>query len=269
MNSHRQARRNSISLVPRHWGMLVRATLGDLKRRYAGSLLGIGWTVLTPFVLLTIYTVVYLVIFQVKARNLTPIEYTLLIFSGLVPFLMTNESIISAVNSIVANQAVLANTVFPVDLLPVKSVLASQATMTVGMSSILIMLVLTRSMSWTVLLLPFIWMFHILAIIGFTWILSLANLALRDISNIITLGMVAVMVVTPIAYTREMVPANLKLVLLVNPMAYFVLAYQDILIRGRIPETGTMVFIVAFSTGLFLLGGWFFHRMKQVMLEYV
>lgn len=265
----RQAKKNSIYLIPRHWGMLIRATLGDLKTRNAGSLLGIGWSILTPFVLLVIYAVVYLVIFRVRVPNLTPVKYVLMIFSGLVPFLMTNEAIISAINSIVANRAILANTVFPVDLLPVKSVFSSQVTMLVGMSATLIALILTGNISWVALCLPVIWLLHILAVIGFAWIFSLANLALRDISNIITLGMVAIMVLTPIAYTREMVPANLKMLLFINPLSYFVLAYQDVLVIGRMPELGTIVFIIVFSVGLFLLGGWLFHRMKPVMLEYV
>lgn len=269
MNSKTEKGRSSIYLIQRHWGMLARATLGDLKSRYAGSILGIGWTLLTPFVLLGIYTVIYLVIFQVRAPNLTSVRYVLLIFSGLVPFLMTNEAITFAVNSIVANRAILTNTVFPVDLFPVKSVLSSQITMIVGMFSILAVLILTREITWVILFLPFIWIFHILAILGFAWILSLVNLALRDIGNIINLGMVVIMVITPIAYTREMVPENLKMLLLLNPLAYFVLAYQDILVMGRIPEAGAVVFIVLFSVGSFLLGGWLFYRLKQVMLEYL
>lgn len=256
-------------MIPLYWRMLIQATLGDLKRRYAGSLLGIGWTILTPFVLLVIYAVIYLVIFQVRAPNLTPVKYVLLIFSGLVPFLMTSEAITTAVNSIVANQAILTNTVFPVDLLPVKSVFSSQITMIVGILATLVALIFTRDISWAVLLLPIIWLFHIIAIIGFAWICSLVNLALRDIGNVINLGMVVIMVLTPIAYTREMVPPNLKLLLLVNPLAYFVLAYQDVLVMGRTPELGTIAFIVVFSLGLFLLGGWLFYRMKQAMLEYV
>ena len=249
--------------------MLIRATFGDLKTRYAGSILGVGWTILTPFVMLVIYAVIYLVIFKVRVPNLTPVKYVLLIFSGLVPFLMTSEAITSAVNSIVANRAILTNTVFPVDLLPVKSVFSSQITMLVGMSFTLLTLIVTRDLSWVVFLLPVIWIFHVLAIIGFSWILSLINLGFRDIGNIINLGMVVLMVLSPIAYTREMVPASLKLMLLINPLAYYILAYQDILVTGRIPETGTIAFIIIFSTGAFLFGGWLFYRLKQVMLDYV
>ena len=270
MNANRlRTKKNSIYLISRHWGMLVRATLGDLKTRYAGSILGIGWTILTPFVLLAIYAVIYLVIFQVKAPNLTPVKYVLLIFSGLVPFLMTSEALTFAVNSIVANRAILTNTVFPVDLFPVKSVFSSQVTMTVGMSCTLLALIFTGNISWAALLFPLIWICHILAIVGLAWMLSLANLALRDIGNIINLSMVVIMVLTPIAYTREMVPESLRVLLLVNPLAYFVLAYQDVLVMGRLPDVWTIGFILIFSAGLFLLGGALFYRMKQVMLEYL
>lgn len=269
MKSKIRNRNSSVFLIYRHWNMLVRATLGDLKTRYAGSVLGVGWIILTPFILLAIYALIYLVIFQVRVPGLTPVKYVLLIFSGLVPFLMTNEAITSAVNSIIANRAILANTIFPVDLLPVKSVLSSQITMLVGISCTVAVLILTKDISWFALLTPVIWVFHILAILGLAWMLALANLALRDIGNVISLMMMVIMVMTPIAYTREMVPENLRLLLLLNPLAYFVLAYQDILVLGRFPEMSTIAFIIVFSIGSFVAGGWLFHRMKKVMLEYI
>ena len=51
------------------------------------------------------------------------------IFSGLVPYLMTAEALVAGVTSVIANKSVLSNTVFPIDLTPVKAVLTSQATM--------------------------------------------------------------------------------------------------------------------------------------------
>jgi lipopolysaccharide transport system permease protein len=133
----------------------------------------------------------------------------------------------------------------------------------------LLALIFSGNFSWAALLFPLIWICHILAIVGLAWMLSLANLALRDIGNIINLSMVVIMVLTPIAYTREMVPESLRVLLLVNPLAYFVLAYQDVLVMGRLPDVWTIAFILIFSAGLFLLGCSLFYRMKQVMLEYI
>src|SRR5260370_23455236 len=82
-----------------HRHILLRVTRNELVARYAGSVLGVGWALLTPLVMMAIYAVVYLVIFRVQVPGLTPGQYVLFIFAGLVPFLMTSEALGSGVGS--------------------------------------------------------------------------------------------------------------------------------------------------------------------------
>jgi len=56
-----------------------------------------------------------------------------------------------------------------------------------------------------------------------------------------------VMVLSPIAYTPEMVPASLRPVLILNPLAYFIVAYQNTLILGRLPSLGNVVVMLVLS----------------------
>jgi len=44
-----------------HRLILLRVTRNELVARYAGSVLGVGWALLTPLVMIAIYAVVYLV----------------------------------------------------------------------------------------------------------------------------------------------------------------------------------------------------------------
>jgi lipopolysaccharide transport system permease protein len=66
-----------------------------------------------------------------------------------------------------------------------------------------------------------------------------------------------------------MVPGALKFVIWLNPLAYFVLTYQRILVLGQLPELVPAVILVVGSLGVFLLGGFFFSRTKSVMIDYV
>src|SRR5262249_12954536 len=95
-----------------------------------------------------IYAVVYLVVLRVEVPGLSPVQYVLLIFAGLVPFLMTAEALTLGVTAVVANRSVLNNTVFPIDLAPAKSVLLAQMPMVVGLMTILVALGLTGTISW-------------------------------------------------------------------------------------------------------------------------
>lgn len=251
-----------------HRRLLLRVARHELRARYAGSVLGVGWAVLTPLVMLGVYAAVYLVIFQIKVPGLSATQYVLWIFSGLVPFLATSEALVTGVGAVVANRSALSNTVFPIDLAPVKAVLLSQITMVVGFVAIFAVLGATARLSWTVLLVPFVWGLHVLALLGLTWILSLVNLVFRDLQNMMGLALMGLMIASPIAYTPEMVPPGLKMLIVLNPFAYFVTAYQRLLVLGHLPAVSEMLVLVAISTGTFLVGGSFFSRAKRVLIDY-
>ena len=79
------AERQHSGVYLRHiWASLFRVTRSEIVARFAGSLLGFGWAVLGPLLLLAIYATVYLFILQVRAPSLSGAEYVVLIFTGLV-----------------------------------------------------------------------------------------------------------------------------------------------------------------------------------------
>jgi len=260
---------SSARLLYTHRKLLWRVTLNDIWQRYAGSILGFGWAIVSPMILLAFYAAIYLVIFRVRAVGLTPISYTLYIFAGMVPFLATSESLSFGIPSIITNKAVLSNTVFPIDLAPAKAVLMSQPTMVVGMTAILVGSIINGNISWTAIFFPFVWALQILALIGLTWVLSLLNIVFRDLQNMIQVIMMMLMVASPIAYTPDMVPEKLQFIISLNPFAYFVIAYQKLLILGEIPTLFQCIMLVVIAFGFFAIGNWIFPRAKKVMIDYV
>ena len=129
----------------------------------------------------------------------------------------------------------LNNTVFPIDLAPVKAVLTAQATMVVGMVVTLIGAAAIGTLSWTVVFLPAIWLLNVVSLIGVVWFLSLLNVIFRDIQNLLTPILMMMLIISPIAYTPEIVPDSLKPLILLNPFAYFVVAYQQVIALGIYP----------------------------------
>jgi len=249
--------------------LLLRVTWNDIGRRYAGSMLGVGWIVIAPAASIGLYAAIYRLVFKVQVPGLGGWDYVLYIFAGLVPYLMTAEALTGGVTSVIVNRSVLNNTVFPIDLAPVKAVLAAQGSMLVGMIATIAGVIAVGRAHWTILLIPLVWALQVLALIGVSWVLSLVNVVLRDLQNLITLLLVLLMIASPIAYTPAMVPASLHWVLLVNPLAYYVVTYQRLLVLGELPDPITAILLVVVSIGLFLLGGYFFARTKSVMIDYV
>ena len=94
------------------------------------------------------------------------IEYVVYIFCGLVPYLATAEAMSTGVTSVLTNKSVLNNTVFPIDLAPVKAALSAQAIMIAGLAVVLAGALLTGNAHGTLVLLPAIWALQIVWLIG-------------------------------------------------------------------------------------------------------
>ena len=252
-----------------HRSLLLRVTRSELGARYAGSLLGLGWAILAPLSILGIYAAIYLVIFPFQPEGFSSAEYVLYIFCGLGPFLTLAEVMSLGVGSVVANKSVLSNVIFPIDLVPAKAVLTAQLTMALGMLTLLAGTVATGTLTWTAVLVPVLWLLYALALTGLVWFLSLLNIVFRDVQNVVTLLLMLLLIASPFAYTPAMVPDSLEWVILVNPFAYFVIAFQKLWILGELPSVFQSVVILVLSLGGFLTGGLFFARAKNVLIDYV
>jgi lipopolysaccharide transport system permease protein len=268
-NNSLNKKASSANLLYKHRKLLFSVTINELTSRYAGSLMGFGWAILSPLLIISVYSVIYLVIFKVKTSSMSSSDYVLYIFSGLVPFLSLSESLAFGVSSVVSNKNVLNNTVFPIDLAPAKAVLLSQPTMLVGFTVILLGTGFTHRLSWTTLLLPIVWGLQIMGVIGLNWILSLVTVVFRDMQSLITIVIMVLMVASPIAYTPEMVSGLIKIIIYVNPFAYFVITYQRILVLGQLPDLITSLGVIVSSVGLFILGNWLFSQGKATVIDYV
>lgn len=252
-----------------HRRLLWRSTRNQVRARYAGSIFGVAWVVLAPALLLTVYGLVYLAVYQVSSPGLSSTAYVLYIFAGLVPFLMTAEALTQGANALVNNPSLLTSTVFPIDLAPVRAVVASTPILFVGTAAVIVGSVATGRAGWPLVLLPLVIALHVLALVGAAWFLSLVTVVARDVQYVLAVLILVLLVASPIAYTTAMLHGAARWMIYVNPLAWFVLAYQKILVLGESPSALQWVGLVIVGLGLFLAGSRFFAWAKGVAMDYV
>lgn len=267
----RQARGGSARYIRSHWRLLLRVTGQDLRLRHAGSVLGIGWIAVGPLLILGVYSLVYLEVFKVRTHidHLSGPAYVMYIFCGLVPYLAVAEALSRGVGSVITNKAVLNNTVYPIDLTPVQSALGAQVIMVVGMPLVIVGSILTGHAHPTIVAVPVVWALMFIWLVGVDWILSMLNVAFRDLQNLITVILMVLLVASPFAYTVSMVPPAVRLIVYLNPFAYFVIAFQQLIMLGELPDAWHLAVLVLMPIGTFALGSWFFAKAKGVLLDYV
>lgn len=256
------------ALIIGNAGLLRRAVITEVREKNVGAALGQWWLLISPLLLLAIYSVVYLVVFRVRPTRMLPVEYVLHIFSGLVPFMTMSEGITQGVGSLDANRNLLKTNAFPLEILPLITVLAALPTYFVGMGVLFAAAAVLGKLTFAILLVPLVLVLQMMFVMGVVWILSLINLVLKDVRNIVGYAMMVGMVLSPIAYAVDMVPTEFRMLVWLNPFAYFIISYQHLIVGGTLPPVDVAVLMVLASVVSFGAGHAFFSRLKLVLTNY-
>lgn len=251
-----------------HRRVLLATSLNDLRARYLGSFLGLAWTVAFPILLMLLVSQVNIHILQVKIPRMSPENYMVLVFSGLVPFLGFAEAVSQSVPSVVTNAGLVKNTLFPIELIPAKSVLCSVVAIVIGLVLLFLWQMVQGDLHLTWLLVPLAVVLQLIFMIGLGWILSSLNVFFRDIGYFIGLLMMMLMMISPIGFVYSSIPPDMMSVMYPNPLYYIIGLYRGLIIDGVIPYFFLWsVTIMAFVT--FIVGYALFKRLKTLFPDFI
>ncbi len=139
------------------------------------------------------------------------------------------------------------NVMLPIELVPLRSVLSSLATQMVGLAILFALLAPAGHASWKLVLLPLVIMLEVLMLIGIVLVLACIAVALTDVGYFVNLLVMLLMFVSPIGFTRDMVPAPFGILVDANPVTYLVEAYRGVLLAGYPLDFGTIAVYAAIS----------------------
>lgn len=259
---------NAFRSLYQHRAVLAATVRQGLLSRTSGNILGAVWLLLYPLLFLGMYSLVFVQILQVRLPGMETPEYILVVFSGLVPFLAFAEAFSVGTTSIVANRALLMNTLFPIELVVTRDVLVGHATMGMGMLLVCAAVLYLHGPQWTQLLVPFIYLLQIMMVLGLVWISATLTVFFRDLQQALPIIVLFLMLVSPIAYTASMVPEGMKAIVHFNPLAWLMELYRASLIGGAVPLDALALF-ATFSLVLFILGNSLICRLKPLFADYV
>ena len=254
-------------VILKHHKILLVTTLNEVRGKYAAAGLGSLWVFVGPGILLLIYGSVHTMVFRVSPRALTESGYILYVCSGLVSFLAFTAGLSAGAASLTSNKQILLNTVFPSELLPMKSVLVSSLVLPAGMTLVLAADLVYGSLSIHLLLVPVIMILEIMFLVGVAWLLSLLNLLIRDIQQLLNYTTLFFLAITPIAYTKDMIPSHLLPVIEFNPLYYFVSCFQSLIAINSLPEPRVFAVTCLMSLTVFVVGYSVYNKLKLAMFE--
>lgn len=253
------------------WELPTRADLifsfakRDLLGRYKGSALGIAWAVLTPVVMIAIFTFIFAGIFGARfGAGDSHWDYALYLFCGLLPWTMFQETVQQSANTIVANANLVKRVVFPLETLPAAQAFAALGNQLFATIALLIAaLVIRQNLPLTAVWFPVLLIPQLLFALGAAWLVASLGVFMRDIAQGITLLLMAWMYLTPIIYPESLVPEHFRWFIEINPFTSLVRSYRYALLDGFAPDWRGLLYFTLIALVVFIFGYWWFARTRK------
>lgn len=247
--------------------LIVALTKREIEGRYKGSLFGIFWSVLTPLIMVSVFTFVFGEIFQTKwagAKNTNHLDFAAALFAGLLVYNLFAECIGKAPYLITSNSNYVKKIVFPLEVLSVVTVLAALFHFAVAYAVVIVLVLFSSwELTWTVLLTPLIVLPMLMLIMGLTWGLSALGVFLRDIGQIIQPVLTALMFLSPIFYPLSSVSPKLRWIYHLNPLTFVVEDLRGALLHQQGPNWQHWLVFTLLCAVTMGLGFLFFQRTRK------
>jgi lipopolysaccharide transport system permease protein len=220
-----------------YWQWLRR----ELAGRYRGSFLGLSWPVVQPLVQIAVFTLVFFQFMNMRWPSANgpgnALDYGLNMFAGLAVFNFYAEVLGRAPSAVLSQPNLVTKVRFPLALLPAVTVGAALVHVVVGAALLAAGMAVFRHLSPAVLLLP-VYCLPMLAYgLALSWLLGSLGVYLRDIGQVMPSLISLLMFLTPIFYPVTAVPEGLRFLFQLNPIAWSVEVFRQILIAGELPDS--------------------------------
>jgi ABC-2 type transport system permease protein len=236
-------------------------------RRYQASYLGLIWALLSPLLMVAMLTLIFSEIIGIRFREVTgdsTLNFGLYLYCGLIPFLAYSDALTTGVNIIRRNSNLVQGVVFPLEILPMTTIVSSLIQSLFGVGALmLVLMVLEHRLHWTVVLLPLVIVPQLLFTLGLSYLMAVAGAYVPDIREALRAVVRATFFITPILWPAGKVPEEWSFLVDYNPLAVLVNAYRDLILEGELPGLESAIWFSLFAAALFAVGLFVFDRVKH------
>jgi len=246
--------------------LILFLTKQELFEPYTGQIFGRFWTLGHPLFLMFLYTFIFNMVFNTRIGGTyeLPLDYTIYILSGLVPWLSTQQVLAKSCSVILGNANLVKQVVFPLEVLPIKTALSAIVFLFIGIAFIFIYSLLYMKTAYiTYVLLPLAIVTQLVAMCGVAYVLSSLSVFVKDVKDIIQLFSTISLFMMPVIYLPGSVPASFKYVIYLNPFTYMTWVYQDIFYFGRIEHQAAWGIYLISSFLWLVVGYYLFSKLRN------
>ena len=261
MSTYRRVKHN----LKKHQFLFEELVKRDFKKKYKRTVLGMGWSLLSPLLSLLVMKLVFT---QFFGRN-TP-HYTIYIFCGNVVWSYFSEATHGGMRSLLDNAPIFTKVNVPKYLF----ILSKNAQSLLSfLLTIVILFVFVAfdsiHFSWRFLFLLYPMVLLFFFNIGVGMILSALFVFFRDTEYLYEVFLRLLMYCSAIFYTVDRYAPEVQRVFLVNPVYLFIKYFRNIIIGPSVPSLSFHLLMLGHTVAVLTVGSIMYKKFNTRFLYYV
>lgn len=235
--------------------------------------LGMFWSLLTPLIMLALFTLVFGIIFKGKfsgAATETPTEFAIALFVGLSFYNCIGQALTGGPQVILANSIYVKTLSFPVEILPLAAIINILMNFGISIGLCMIAFIAVHGyVHWTSIFV----VIHIACVsllsLGLCWFLSSLAVFVRDTPAVTGPISMVLMFLSSVFFPIGSVPGRVQWLFKVNPVAIIIDDARGCLLYGRFPALLPLAVVLVISVAVLIFGYWFFMRTKPAFADVI
>lgn len=234
----------------------------EIASRHRFTLLGWAWPLTRQLAQLGVLLVVFTSIVDLGIAS-----YASFLFAGIVAWGWFASAVADGADAVLGKRHLVFRPGCPAAVLPVVSVVVALVDALIALPVLLVIVSVQGELHEAVLFLPVIAFVQLLLSCGIVWLAAATSVYLRDVRQVIGVGLLLLFYLTPVFYDAARVADDYEWALRLNPLTILLEAYRAVLIEQRLPEAGPLLGVAAASTAVAAAGYVVFQKLRDGFVD--
>ena len=232
--------------------LIINLTLQDFRDRYAGSIFGVVWALISPIVLIAVYLVVFTEIMGSRLAGSSNLSsFSIFLISGLLPWLAFTSTVLRTSSSFLDKKSIITKIRVNLSFFFCHISLSEFLTLMVSVSAFIFIYTFFLHEQLSIsLFLNLLCLLLVQQIFAYSIgvIFGVVNVFYRDVREFLSIFMNIWFWMTPIVWVPSIAPEWLQNFQSgLNPYFWFLEEYREIFLYGNASQLGKMLFLAIVS----------------------
>ena len=223
----------------------------NFSSKYKESVLGVLWTILSPLLMMALFTIIFSTIF---GRNID--NYAVYFLCGWCLFQFFSASISASMDALRGNKAILQRTPAPKYIFVLGGILSEFLNYLIMLILLVIIMFITHdTFHFPIIfctIIPVISLF--IMIVGLGLMLSIACVYYTDIRHLWSVMSMMLMYASAIFYPMDIIPEPYRGYMMLNPLYWVIDQFRCFVYRGIVPNGINLINLLLLSLIILILG---------------